>query len=527
MSLSGILVLSAGLCVFLAFAGAFRRRAPGARSFSLLMIASAVYAAAEAFELSAATLESIMLAVKVEYLGIAVLAPLWLIFTLEFCERPPLPKPVVVLLFVESAFTLIMVWTTERHGLFYSRAWVRSDGPFPLIGLEHGIAYWIHTLVMWAESILGFIVLAAYAYRAPAPVRDSALLPVAGALVNLVSSVLLLMGATPYGIDIGPFGMALAGLAFASAIRGGRFLILPPVARDLVLESMDDALVILDSAGAVVDFNRSAADYLGLAAFPRRRARDARADGAQRELLARALDRPELSAIMASGEGCCNLDLPPAPGELEIRRLRARTFPVKDTHGRPIGACLLLTDVTETAILLDRLAELATIDGLTGALNKRRFGEIGARDFEIARRSDDSLGVVMFDLDHFKLVNDERGHAAGDEVLREVCRRCKRGLRSSDVLGRIGGEEFAVVLPLSDLAGTMAAAERLRQAMAEAPFSWDGCGMTVTVSVGAYNGVPRAGEGFDLFLRRADEALYEAKSAGRNRVVLWSERAKP
>lgn len=531
LSLSAFLILSAGLCIFLGFVASLRRGAPGARPFCLVMFAAAVYAVGEAFELSGGSLARIYLAVKFEYLGIAFLAPLWLLFTLEFCERPLPPKPLVALLFAESIFTVAMVWTTDYHGLFYSRAWIREGGPFPLIGLEHGIAYWMHTAAMWAESAAGCAVIALYAVRAPAPVRDSALLPVAGVLVNLAANLMLLAGVTPYGIDLGPFGMALAGVAFAVALRGNRFLILLPVARELALESMDDGMVILDSSGAVVDFNPAAARLLGLdePVAPGRgslRGWDRGQVPGSREGMAKALDRPELAPLLASGEGCCYIDSSAAgEGEGEGGRVKARTFPVKDGRGSTIGLCLLLSDVTETALLLDRLAELASIDGLTGVLNKRRFEEIGARDMDLSRRSSESVGVLMLDLDHFKLVNDEWGHAAGDEVLREVCRRCRRELRCSDVLGRLGGEEFAVFLPASDREGTLAAAERLRAAIGDSPIAWEGGAISVTASVGSCDAVPGEGEDLSLLLRRADEALYEAKTSGRNRVVAWRPRA--
>lgn len=526
LPLSAVLLLSAGLCIFLGFVGTLRRGIPGARSFSLIMIASAIYAGAEAFELSGGDLGHILLAVKFEYIGISVLAPLWLLFTLEFCDRRLPPKPIVILIFAESAFTVAMIWTTELHGLFYSHAWIRNDGPFPLIGLEHGIAYWIHTVAMWVETVAGFFVLAIYAYRAPAPVRDSALLPVAGTLINLVSNIMLLLGATPYGIDIGPFGMTIAGVVFAVAINGRHFLILLPVARELILESIDDGLVILDSSGTVVDFNRSAATLLGLeessAGDKKERCGVDRVGHSGRDLLAAALRRPELEPILASGEGCSNFDIP-SEELFKSRRIRARTFPVKDQRERSIGVCILLTDVTETALLIDKLAELASTDGLTGALNRRRFREMCERDFELAKRSVKYFGILMLDLDFFKLVNDGWGHAAGDEVLKEICRRCKSELRCSDALGRLGGDEFAILLPFSDLEGTLAAAERLRAAIDESPVAWEGNRITVTISVGACNGVPAEGEDFSLFLRHADDALYSAKAAGRNRVALWSE----
>jgi diguanylate cyclase (GGDEF)-like protein len=323
---------------------------------------------------------------------------------------------------------------------------------------------------------------------------------------------MMILGITPYGIDVGPFGMVFAGLLFSWAIMSRRFLVLLPVARELVIESLHDGIVILDTMGKVVDFNPAAASMLGLLG------------GCGREDIVAALEgpefEPELSPLIALGEGERELEGPSARGEPR-RRIRAKAFAVKDARTRPIGACLVLSDVTETAMLVDKLAELASIDGLTGALNRRRLEEIGERDIELARRSGESIGVLMVDIDFFKLVNDDWGHAAGDEVLKEICRRCKADMRSSDSFGRIGGEEFAVVLPSSDAEGALAAAERLRVAVSSSPIAWEGKGIAVTVSVGVFVGVPAEGEAVGLFLRRADDALYAAKQTGRNRTISW------
>ena len=124
----------------------------------------------------------------------------------------------------------------------------------------------------------------------------------------------------------------------------------------------------------------------------------------------------------------------------------------------------------------------------------------------------------MLDIDHFKLVNDTVGHAGGDAVLREFAARTKFVLREDDIPGRWGGEEFLLLLPMTDAAGTATLAERVRAKVAAEPFALDDGGtLEVTVSCGG-----AVGDGFDPeeLVKRADAALYEAKEAGRNRVVV-------
>jgi len=272
------------------------------------------------------------------------------------------------------------------------------------------------------------------------------------------------------------------------------------------LDRLDEGLVILGPSGEVEHFNPSAASMLGLGR------------GADRRELAAALAANGLGGLAAAGSGCRELALPWEGGS---RRIRAKAFALGE-DGRPEGAALLLADVTETALLVERLEALASTDGLTGALNRRRFDELGARDAELARRSGAPVGVLMLDLDYFKRINDEWGHAAGDEALKVFCARCSGELRATDAFARYGGEEFAALLPGAGAEGALAVAERLRLAVAASPIPWEGRGMPLTVSVGVYAGILAPDEGLESMVRRADEALYAAKARGRNRVAFWS-----
>ena len=163
---------------------------------------------------------------------------------------------------------------------------------------------------------------------------------------------------------------------------------------------------------------------------------------------------------------------------------------------------------------------LALTDDLTGLYNRRyvfaHLNELLAR----APEGSGEIALMLFDIDHFKQVNDRHGHPAGDEVLRELAVRAMRQVRSVDLVGRLGGEEFVVVMPETSLGGAAVVAERLRIAVASEPFAVQGQSekLPVTVSVG----VAVAGDGSETMenlLKRADDALYAAKNAGRNRVI--------
>lgn len=164
-----------------------------------------------------------------------------------------------------------------------------------------------------------------------------------------------------------------------------------------------------------------------------------------------------------------------------------------------------------------RLERLATVDSLTETLNRRRFLELAAQEVGRARRHDRPLSALLFDLDHFKTVNDTYGHAAGDQTLRQAAAAARSALRNSDVLARYGGEEFVALLPETDLEGAVAVAERLRGAVAATVIEADGVHISVTTSVGVAEW--RGDEAsLERALARADEALYVAKRAGRNKI---------
>jgi diguanylate cyclase (GGDEF)-like protein len=205
--------------------------------------------------------------------------------------------------------------------------------------------------------------------------------------------------------------------------------------------------------------------------------------------------------------------------------------PLTTPDGHALGAlCVMDTvprsfDEADSATLVDlarivmdelELRQLAAIDTLTETLSRRAFRDEARRALHLASRHRHELSLVVVDLDHFKSVNDTHGHPAGDAVLARSAAAIMRQLRTSDAIGRIGGEEFAVVLPHADQCEALEIAERLRHAIAAQTFSAGGQVFRVTASLGVAT-QPKEGDGdIDALLRDADAALYMAKLGGRN-----------
>jgi two-component system, cell cycle response regulator len=209
---------------------------------------------------------------------------------------------------------------------------------------------------------------------------------------------------------------------------------------------------------------------------------------------------PELmrEALRRGAHDC--LRKPFDPAELDARVLAA--LRVKRLHDA-------LLDANR------RLAHQALTDDLTGLANRRHGGHQLEREVALCVRHGRLLALVRVDVDHFKAINDSHGHEAGDQVLVEVARRLEGAVRGGDELARWGGDEFVALLPDTDKAGALRAAERLRAAVAAAPVQAAGTELDVTISVGWAHW---AGDTPDDLLARADRALYRAKDAGRDTV---------
>jgi diguanylate cyclase (GGDEF)-like protein len=225
----------------------------------------------------------------------------------------------------------------------------------------------------------------------------------------------------------------------------------------------------------------------------------------------------------------------PVTADLEHMYQSCTFMPIKDEAGVVQQVCVTLFDVTDT-VLVQRKLEQAMVslqesvnrDGLTGLFNRRYLDQRLLQEFARARRGSHPFTLLLFDLDHFKRVNDEYGHQAGDDVLREVARRIGKSLRAGDILARYGGEEFAIMLPDTTARGAAQPAERIRQVVAETPIATSAGELRVTVSIG-YCDLRGDHASYEKLVKDADVALYAAKEGGRNRTVAFQppETAEP
>jgi len=222
----------------------------------------------------------------------------------------------------------------------------------------------------------------------------------------------------------------------------------------------------------------------------------------------------------------------PLTGGSELMYQNLTLMPLQGADNSTAQVCLLVYDVTENAVSKlqleaanQELARLSRTDRLTELFNRGYWEECLNQEFLREQRSGGESSLIMFDIDHFKPVNDTHGHQAGDEVIRKVAQLLKSMARETDFAGRYGGEEFVLLLPDTGAQGALGVAERLRKALESKPIQYEELSLQITISLGISVFSPDLVSAHH-WLERADQALYQAKNAGRNQSKLWEDQKK-
>lgn len=302
---------------------------------------------------------------------------------------------------------------------------------------------------------------------------------------------------------------------FAKAVMGTES------AFDSLINAMPDLVFQKDTMGRYVNCNQAFADYVG-------RTREEVPGCLPTELFpARASEVLILDdqTVLRTGE---TLRSERWASDSHGRRALFDTVktPYYNKDGELVGLVGVSRDITKRYLMEQELRRLATTDALTGVLNRGSLLQKLRDEILRARRYKRALSVLLIDIDHFKSINDSHGHDVGDVALRQMASLCQESLRSSDIFGRYGGEEFLVILPESNLAHAMQIAERLRIRQETYFFKHKELQLHVTLSVGVSNvHLADLTDTLEALLKRADVALYEAKKRGRNQCVSELEMA--
>jgi len=209
------------------------------------------------------------------------------------------------------------------------------------------------------------------------------------------------------------------------------------------------------------------------------------------------------------------------PIDGSIREFLTSKFPIRNEYGQVYATGLVATDINDMKVMQSQLIRYAETDSMTGCYNRRKLFDIAESELDRARRYQYPMSVLMCDLDHFKNINDTYGHAVGDMVIKRFAAICQKVLRKQDALGRVGGEEFSIILPHTDADEAIQLAARIQQELASSQgVKADEQDIAVTVSIGITQ-LSADTSNFDELLHESDKAMYEAKHAGRNCIKVY------
>ena len=503
-------ILAAGLSAYLAGIVIRMRPSPGRVPFSLMMATIAIWNASIAIGMFAETEQSALLWVSIRMIAIVLTPPGWFIFAAAHIGRDRLiSRNAILLILIIPTVTLIAFLTNNAHGLFYTLLDFTRSGPFLIdTTWEFGAFFYIHLVYSFALILAGDLLLLQEAIRLADRYKRQAITLIAATLIPLGATLVEVFRPFPgLKVNIDPFALTLTGLILGWGIFYNQLFDLSPIARDILIDNMIDGMIVVNQNNTIVDLN------------------------------------PSAERIFAISESVIGTDLddlfyqielePLQPNDLEERhhiKLDTRdgihrfydiqTSTIKRNQALR-GTIITIRDITSQKRIEDQLQYLAITDSLTGLANHRHFYELLNNELERSKRSFIPFSVIMFDIDHFKQVNDTHGHLIGDQVLREISIVCQTGLRQYDIVCRYGGEELSIILPGSDLRSAAATAERLREIIGSNTFQIADNEFNLTISLGVSSYDPYNPVSARELVSQADSSLYISKENGRNQVTIY------
>ncbi len=502
---------------------AWRRRiAPGGVWLCAMAVSCVVWALTVGLDYSSIDLAQHLAWGRISYLGATTAPVFFMVFAFTYTgdARWATTRRVAMLLVI-PLIAIVMVFTNDLHHLVWTGFSLVPDQP-NLITYHHGPVYWAVTVYGLAIALLASVrLLTVIALIRSIHGLQSVAIVVAVLLPWTAHLAYSLAPATLPGVDPSvtfAFTSAILSLAMLKC----NLLDAVPVPRSVLVEELGDGIIVLDQQGRVVEINPAAVRLLGMVVYPRRIVPLDTLLPHWPEAVERLLEAPEGESVepIETEDGTC---VSIERSRLNVSRvgLERDLYVLRDVTAQRRAEAALRDAVRDLEALQAELREQAIRDVVTGLYNRRYLVETFDRELGRAAREGYPVTVVMFDIDHFKTVNDTRGHAAGDAILRAVGHELCRHRRAGDITVRYGGDEFLVVLPNTSLDAAGAIAERWRSALAAATREVLGQDSPVTFSFGVAAFPAHATTSADL-LAVADSAVYESKSKGRDWVSIAS-----
>ena len=476
----------------------------GVAYFALLAGSLFLYTLGYLLEMISVTPGEVMLALRVENLGIPLVAPVFLLTTLGFYQPKSLRKWMLPAALTYSTIMSLIVFTNDYHHIYYASVSLVQRGEFLTAVMERGPMYYVVQVSTFIYMGTAYAILAVRFIRGSAKLRRQMLLFIIGSFFGFATNIANILKVAPLNLDFMPIALTLGLIFFAITLQRHKLLDIVSVAFDMAVETMNDALVVLDNEWCFIYCNQKAREL-----FP------VLATYAGTESIEDTPGWPVALHPQAEQQVTLTLE---DPTTARPTFHRASIDAIRSKLGKDIGVFLLIRDITEITGVLNNLEAQAITDPLTGVFNRRHFATLVDRQMSMARRHDMPISLLLFDIDHFKSVNDTYSHLAGDHVLCRVVEVVTRQMRTYDVMARYGGEEFVVLSTESDEDALIAFANRLRKAIEQETIAFEHHAIRITASFGVVVLLP--GQSYEAGMDAADRALYAAKHGGRNCVVL-------
>ncbi len=436
--------------------------------------------------------------------AVMLFCSVWVFTALDLTRRHLKSRPLIIMLLGLFSLSFIALRLSDgAYHLFYVSLTQTSGTLIGGLISVKGPAYIYFTLYFAIGCSVAFLVYLEAAVRYIGKLRRQYILFSLIALIPLVGLVAQMLNLAGTGFDFLSLG-AISGISFLSlSVLSSDYKSVETKAKELLFKQSDDPLILIDEAGRLLDFNASA-DLM----FPE---------------LDRVFTGKPLKDILIRGNPLFQRVDHPMKPDLEVKHdngsslYEVRSSQVSNSWGRPIGRLIRLVDVTRKRQESEAMHRLATRDSLTGLLNRRQFLSLAKLAFDRNQIDNSGLALILFDIDHFAQINTQFGVGASDEALRLIGSLLIEHFRKSDLVGRFGGEEFAVLLPSTQASDAEKLAQRFCSKIRETNFPYMDAYFRLTFSGGV---VATPGEEADLesLLKSAYVALRESKETGRDRV---------
>ena len=458
------------------------------------------------------------------YIGVVIVPTAMFIFALQinYLDRK-LTKTVRRILYIEPVLTLIILWTDPFHGLFFAG----KRTPTSTDIYDGGFWFWFNIIYIYLLVLASLIVIMRGFIQSKGIYRQQHALILTGALTPAIANLSRFLGFEPFpGLDLTPLFFGIQGIFYTFGMFRFSIFDLVPVAHEAMLETMPEAVLVVDNRWRLVEINHSALQLLG--------EEHAAVIGASISYVLRGW--PELEKIIKRA------DRVPASYQIQYNDgsfIGINITPLVDKEGRITGRLVTGRDIThqlqtesnlekanqqlrtqlnEIKKLQSTLKQQAIRDPLTGLLNRRFFEEALKKEVARANRKKHAITILILDIDEFKRVNDTYGHAAGDAVLETLGNILIQQTRKDDLAVRLGGEEFLILMMEMELDQGMKRAEEIRSLVENLEIEFEGISIHITVSIGGAE-YPSSSTSIRDVMRKADQAMYRAKYKGRNQTA--------